>query len=308
MRMTYSSPWATTRIDSVASYQSEKNKARASTRGVDARHAIRLTDVMTPSDAREQPFPAPKQQPAKGREVSVAKMPTIRRTGGKAPLARDRMPSGERADVMGLTAEEGGAVTQIRLKVYADSDDIRGETCQVRLLTQSCIELSLRVGEISAETLRRVTQAEALCRAVVKCMELLGYGSMSRRRMEQKLMSRGFDRAVISQAVTYMSERGYLDESDTAERFARRDVSKLWGPRRIKEDLFARGFAAEIVEEALAALEDVDFFENCAVLLTKKYREIPQDAPARRKLIAALMRQGYTSEHISYAMKSHGRD
>jgi regulatory protein len=101
-----------------------------------------------------------------------------------------------------------------------------------------------------------------------------------------------------------MAERGYLDDADAAERFARRGVDKLWGPRRIKEDLFARGFTAEVIENILSELEDVDFAANCAVIIRRKYGGVPKDMATRRKLAAALVRQGYTSEHINCALRA----
>ena len=206
-------------------------------------------------------------------------------------------------EITALTPEEGGGVTTVTLVVHASAGDIQGERYTLRLLTVSCLDLNLTVGEISARRLGELRYAEELYRAVIKSLELLGYGSMSRRRLGDKLMARGFSREIAYGAVDYVAERGYMDDADTADRFARRGIAKLWGPRRIKEDLFARGYTAEVIEIAMSELDDVDFAQNCATVIRKKYGGIPVDMAARRKLAAALVRQGYASEHINRAMR-----
>jgi FMN phosphatase YigB (HAD superfamily) len=55
-------------------------------------------------------------------------------------------------------------------------------------------------------------------------------------------------------------------------------------------------------------LSDVDFAENGAAVIRKKYEEIPDDRAARQKLMAAMMRLGYDSGEIREAMRRILRD
>ena len=132
-----------------------------------------------------------------------------------------------------------------------------------------------------------------------------GSNLLSRRRLVSKLTARGFEPDLAEGAADYLEEKGYLSEDDAAIRFAEQGLRKLWGPRRIREDLFARGFAADVVAQAMEELASVDFGENCALVISKKYGSVPEDPGARRKMVAALMRLGYTSEHIREAMRQN---
>ncbi len=173
----------------------------------------------------------------------------------------------------------------------------------VRLMTEQYADLMPTVGYVSAALADALDQAGKLCDAIRKGMELLGYGAMSRRRLEQKLLARGFDKEIVALAGDYLDSHGFLPESDDAVRFAEQGVRKLWGPRRIREDLFARGFSSDAVSAAMESLESVDFAENCGRVIVKKYGGIPKDRVEIKKMIAALMRLGYTSEQIREALR-----
>ena len=88
---------------------------------------------------------------------------------------------------------------------------------------------------------------------------------------------------------------------------ARQNLKKGWGPRRIREDLRAKGFGADALEEAMESLAEVDFAHNCADVIRKKYgetsAELPTDRGERQKMTAALMRLGYDPDHIRDALR-----
>lgn len=138
---------------------------------------------------------------------------------------------------------------------------------------------------------------------LAKAAELLGYGAMSPRRLSQKLLQRGYDTDAVEAAIIYLTERGLLRESDDAVRFAEQGVRKLWGTRRIREDLYARGFSADAIDEAMETLKSVDFEENCAKVIRKKYGNAPEDPAELKKMTAALVRCGYTFSEIKAAVR-----
>lgn len=138
---------------------------------------------------------------------------------------------------------------------------------------------------------------------LAKAAELLGYDAMSPRRLSQKLLQRGYDTDAVEAAIVYLTERGLLRESDDAVRFAEQGVRKLWGTRRIREDLYARGFSADAIDEAMEALKSVDFEGNCAKVIQKKYGSPPQDTAELKKMTAALVRCGYTFSEIKAAVR-----
>lgn len=258
---------------------------------IDASHALRLREVMETST-----------------ETSSSTM--LPNTSPNAPQVSHRSPIEHQAAYAAITAltpcENGHAVT-VSLSIYLTSADeivFQEQQCyDIVILMFSCQELSLSCGEISAEQLENLSQAEQLYKAVCQCITYLAYGSMSHRRLYQKLLTKGFDKHMAERAVDYIDKQGYLDEFDTALRFAERGIQKYWGPKRIQSDLFTKGFSADIITEIMESLDETDFEVSCAHLIQTKYGGIPKEAPTRRKLIAYLMRQGYTSEIISQTLK-----
>ena len=152
----------------------------------------------------------------------------------------------------------------------------------------------------------RILDAGRLCEAIRMGMSLLYYGDLSERRMVYKLTARGMERAVAQKAAHYLCERGLLQETESAVHRARQSVRKGWGRRRIADDLRAHGYADGAIEDALVALEDVDFEALCAEVIRKKYRSVPDSSPtgraARQKMIAALLRLGFSMDEVRHAM------
>ncbi len=187
-----------------------------------------------------------------------------------------------------------------------DKTDRRAAREQVRLylLVEQYAALAPRAGSITPEAAEALIAAGRLCAAVKRGMYLLGYGDRSARRLAFKLTAKGVDRAVAEEAVAYLVDQGYIREDDTARLRAAQDVRKLWGPRRIREDLRANGFSPDAVEEAMESLAEVDFEENCATLIRKKHRGVPADRAGRQKLTAALLRLGYDGDVVRRAMQA----
>ena len=58
------------------------------------------------------------------------------------------------------------------------------------------------------------------------------------------------------------------------------------------------------MEEAIESLSDVDWVENCATVIRKKYGEIPEDKGERQKMLAAMMRLGYDTDTVKAAARN----
>ncbi len=185
-----------------------------------------------------------------------------------------------------------------------DADPDRKPTrLALHLLLEQYADLAPRKGGISAEEADALLIAGRLCAAIKRGMNLLQYGDMSARRLSYKLTAKGVDRTAAEEAAAYLTEKGYIREDNAAALRAAADVRKGWGPRRVREDLRANGFTPDAVEDALASLADVDFEENCAVLIRRKYCPLPADRADTQKMVASLMRMGYDTDMIRSAAR-----
>ena len=189
--------------------------------------------------------------------------------------------------------------------LWPDGEDADGKSVHtVRLLTELYGELKLRVGAcLSADDVETLLVSTQVSRAIESGEASLAYGDRSARRMTQKLMAKGFSRDVADRAVAYLKACGYLREHAAAIRRAEQDVKKLWGPARIRSDLYAAGFEREAIDEAMETLldGDVDFASNCLAVIKKKYGGVPADSKGCQSMRAALVRLGYSSSEIREA-------
>ena len=228
--------------------------------------------------------------------------------------------SAEGCAILSVTPAGEGETVAVVLSVPPSETDMeafesdsrsgsRSKRVKLHLLVEQYADLQAEgctfgVGEITEQWAEELIEAGKLCAAIKRGMWLLQYGDRSARRLTAQLTAKGTDRETAATATAYLVRKGYIHEDDTARLRAEQSLRKGWGPRRIREDLRARGFTSEAVEEAMETLAEVDFAEKCADVIRKKYREIPEDRADLRKMTASLMRLGYDSDHIREAMRS----
>ena len=164
-------------------------------------------------------------------------------------------------------------------------------------------ELSLSVGISSSYVYDAVERESMIYAAYKRALYLLGYASSSKRALIRKLVSKGFEAEYSALAIERLEANGLLCESDFALREGEICLQKLWGPERIRAHLKEKGYTDESINSVFFAFEDsgIDFDENCALLVEKKYPRLPTDKKDLQKAIAALMRYGYSLSQIKRA-------
>ena len=167
-------------------------------------------------------------------------------------------------------------------------------------------DLHLTVGECDRDTFDTVSEAAELYRATKKGLSLLGYGTASQKALYRKLVMKGFSKDIAQKAASELSENGFINENSDAVREAERCVVKLWGKKRIVAHLRSKGYSDESIREAIYSLEDngIDFAELCAERLEKTTDSLPCDPKEMQKLVASLMRYGFSGGEIKEAIKS----
>ncbi len=207
--------------------------------------------------------------------------------------------------ITALTAQNNGEEITVSLEL---SNGTNTEKQRHTILTDKYIELGLKKGEIDTEKYQRIVRCASVCTAYKKALSLLSYGSCSKKNLYFKLKSRGFDEDISREVIEMLQNASFVREDETCEREAERCVKKLWGKKRIISHLYSKGFDNEAVKQALLFLEQIDFEENCKVLLLKDYKrrlaEAKEDTAAMSKLVAALVRMGYTVSEIKSALRA----
>ena len=201
----------------------------------------------------------------------------------------------DRIEILSVRAADGGA----RLIVGVESE-VAGEKKRETLsLFAARLQSVPQKGEIDADTLSFLRREHALCAALATGLRSLSANGGSRLQLRQKLCHKGVARDVAQDAVTALCEKGYLDESESALANAASGLRKLWGDRRILADLRAKGYEEDAVLSAQEFLREKDGVARLVRLLQK--RRFDTENPD--KLIAALMRYGYTRTEIRAALR-----
>lgn len=154
--------------------------------------------------------------------------------------------------------------------------------------------------EITQEEWESLTDSIYYKKAVDKCYDLLSRRDHSVKELKTKLL-RTVDEKNADKAIEKMIELGYLDD----EKYARNLVKYLAQTRNmsknhIKQEMFKRGIPNEIIN---SVMEDYEFDNvSCVVdLILTKYRNKLNNEDGNKKVIASLMRKGFSYSDIKNA-------
>lgn len=181
-----------------------------------------------------------------------------------------------------------------------------GKSERHRITLVECDRLGLEPGvTLSEETYALLLAAKSRLACVQKAFTFLSYGDLSRKKLTEKLR-RTFPPELCRETVDLLEERGYLNDLRLAERYAESYYEvRSYGPMRIRQELYGKGFSAEVIEQVLEPYQAMDHRETVAALLEKKYdRESLADPAVRRKAADWLRRNGYGWSEISNVFDS----
>ena len=199
-------------------------------------------------------------------------------------------------EIIDVRAADGGA----RLVLTLEHESAEGKTKETLCVLTSRMRSVPQKGALDGETAAFLRREHALCAALAIGLRSLAAGGGSRLQLRQKLCLKGVARDVAEGAVAILCEKGYLDEQKSALAAAEGDLRKLWGDRRILADLRAKGYGDEAMLAVREFLGTKDGAARCVHLLQK--RRLDTGNPD--KLIAALLRYGYTRTEIREALRS----
>ena len=135
-------------------------------------------------------------------------------------------------------------------------------------------------------------------KAVRSALNMLDYADNTEKRLREKLFHKGYSTDEVDFAIEYAKKMDYLNESRFLEAFIYSLANtKLYGKRRIIQELYVKGFTREVISEA--DFSEIDFTANCF----KRLRMTKNNYSDTRKLYAALLRYGYSPDEIKEAFR-----
>lgn len=208
------------------------------------------------------------------------------------------------ARIVGLSSPEG----RNEILAYAEISGGHGSEKKSFLIPAECFDevdfLRCKLPyQIDVDTLEQLIRLDALAHALHRAYSILAYGSCSHKKLMRKLVEKGIERDISSQAVAIISDKGYIDENDLAIRVCEVCLKKYWGKSKIIQKLREEGYDEEAIDSAIEYLTDIDFAEQCAMLIQKRYMKIPTDRYELQKMCASISRYGYNGSEIKGGIK-----
>lgn len=189
-----------------------------------------------------------------------------------------------------------------RSKVYIDGEFAfvlyKGE------LRDFCIK---KDKEITAENYDSIISELLPKRATKRAMNLLLKKDYTEKKLRDKLAEGLYPEDSIDAAIEYVKSYHYLDD----DRFARDYITyhmSLRSKNRIIQDLTGKGISKDVVMPIIEELyfeEDSDVEqEQIKKLLEKKHYDPDMEYKDKQKIMAFLLRRGYSMDSVRKAMDS----
>ncbi|MGQ9525197.1 MAG: regulatory protein RecX [Armatimonadota bacterium] len=189
-----------------------------------------------------------------------------------------------------------------RRSIFVDGEFALGVHAEVVLA------LGLAVGQhVDPERLTEIAKAEAFRKAKEYALRLLSYRQRTRKEIQDKLRSRGYDDDTISAVLAQLAETGLVDDAAFADAWANwRRHSRPAGRTLLKWELKAKGVPSEIVEDVLSRLGPDQEREGALTAARHKLRQSAARDPqaAKRTLADFLRRRGFDWDAIRYVLNT----
>ena len=162
-------------------------------------------------------------------------------------------------------------------------------------------ELRLFKGrELEDATVERLQLQSRRALAREKALQTVSQRQMSAKELRKKLREKGFDEETADYCVSWITERGLINEEGYAAAIVRHYAAKGYGEGRIRQELARRGLPRELWDEALTAMPEST--QKIDRFIASRLRD-PEDRDEVRKLSASLFRRGFSAEEIRAALE-----
>lgn len=137
-------------------------------------------------------------------------------------------------------------------------------------------------------------------KAVDKCYDLLSRRDHSVKELRTKLL-RTVDEKSAEKAISKMLDYGYLDDKKYAQKLVNYySNTKNLSKNHIKQEMYKKGISSDLIADTLDNYE-IDNVQSIVNLILTKYRNKLDAENNNEKVIASLMRKGFSYSDIKSA-------
>ncbi|HKY20870.1 MAG TPA: regulatory protein RecX [Vicinamibacterales bacterium] len=148
--------------------------------------------------------------------------------------------------------------------------------------------------------------------AYFRALRWLTARELSEAQVRTRLADRGYSQAAIDPAVERLIQDRTLDDRRAATSIARTEARvRRHGPRRVMGKLIAmkidRDLAKEVVKQLFGDTDEEELLDTTLDRRLRGKRERLKDPRERRKLLAYLVRQGFSASAASAALRKKSK-
>lgn len=162
-------------------------------------------------------------------------------------------------------------------------------------------ELSLYSGRtLTEDELSAVRDASARSRCRQRALRIIGARAMSVKELTDRLKEKGESPENAEDAAQWLLDMRLLDDAQYAAMCVRHYAARGYGPGKIRNELYRRGIARELWDEALEELPEQG--DRIDALLRRKLKSDTPDRAELRKAADYLYRRGFGRDEIHAAL------
>lgn len=178
-----------------------------------------------------------------------------------------------------------------RVNVYLD--DVFSFGIDLNIMIKHSLSKNM---ELDDEFIEEILNAEEENHVYNYALNILSRSAKSEKQMIDKLKEKGYDLDLINNAIEKLKKQGYLDDQRFSEMYINSKINESkYGKRKIKEKLYEKGIAREIIDEKLKVLSNEDELQRAISLGLKKLKSLNEADKQKRsmKLINHLISKGF---------------
>lgn len=186
-----------------------------------------------------------------------------------------------------------------RVNLYVD--DVFYSGISTLLVLSHGLKEGAELSDLQLEELRRDDEAE---RAHAAALNFLSFRPRSRREVEEYLRKRKVSEEAASAVLERLERSGLLNDQEFARFWVEnRQTFRPRGSRALRLEMWQKGLARDVIDEALETLPDEE--ETAYEAGRKKLHTYSRldEQEFRRKMIAFLQRRGFPYEDAASATK-----
>ena len=152
----------------------------------------------------------------------------------------------------------------------------------------------LKVGQhLTDAEIADLRQVDSEAKAFDRALRFLGNRARSRSEVETRLEQAGYTPEIRKKVLERLQRLGYIDDRAFATWWI--DNRSRFNPRSgraLRQELWQKGVARDLVEDALAGLDDDDLALAAGLKRASRWRHLPREA-FDKKMLGFLQRRGF---------------